>query len=85
MKIVESTKETNPITFGDIKVGDVFKLKGDKNYYMKAQHFGFENYDYYYDTCFYDSRNTVCLSNGKIMKTSTTTEIIPVDSELIIK
>lgn len=85
MKIVENTKETNPITFSDIKVGDVFKLKGDKNYYMKTQHLGFEAYDFYYDTSYYDSRNTVCLSNGKIMRTSTTTEVIPVDCELIIK
>lgn len=85
MKIVESTKEAKQITFANIKVGDVFKIKGDKNYYMKTQYFGFENYDYYYDTNYYDSRNTVCLSNGKIMKTQSTTEVIPVDCELIIK
>ena len=85
MKIVENTKEINPITFANIKVGDVFKLKGDKNYYMKTQYFSFEDYDFYYDTYYYDARNTVCLSNGKIMRIDKETEVIPVDCELIIK
>lgn len=85
MKIIENAKEIKAITFADIQVGDVFKLKNDTNYYMKTQHLGFEAYDFYYDTSYYDSRNTVCLSNGKIMRTTSTTEVIPVDCELVIK
>jgi hypothetical protein len=85
MKIVENTKEVKPITFVEIKVGDVFKLKNDTKYYMKTETFYFDEYNYYWDHVDYNSRNTVCLSNGKIMKTYGTTEIIPVDSELIVK
>lgn len=85
MKIIENTKKVKPITFADLKVGDVFKLKNDKNYYMKTEYFSFDEYDWYSDGCWYDYRNTVCLSTGKIMKTQSATEVIPVDSELVIK
>lgn len=85
MKIIENTKEVKAITFADLKVGDVFKISHDKNYYMKTEYFGFDEYDYLYDNIYYNCRNTVCLSNGKIMKTQSTTEVIPVDCELIIK
>lgn len=92
MKIIENTKEPKPITFADIKVGDVFKLKNDTKYYMKAEYLSFYNYEYswgnYYtddDQYQYDYRNVVCLSNGKLVKISKTTEVIPIDCELIIK
>lgn len=85
MKIVESTKEVKAITFSDIKVGDVFKLKNDPQYYMKTEYLSFDTYDYHYDCYNYDSRNTVCLSNGKIVRTHRLTEVIPIDCELIIK
>jgi hypothetical protein len=85
MKIIENTKEVKPITFADLEVGDVFKLSKDTNYYMKTQKFCFEEYDYLFDSPYMDYRNTVCLSNGRIMKTQKTTEVIPVDCELIIK
>ena len=85
MKIIENIKEPKPITFADLKVGDVFKLSHDTNYYMKTEIFNFEKYNFFDGDIYYDCRNTVCLSNGKIMKTQRTTEVIPVDCELIIK
>lgn len=91
MKIIENTKEVKPITFADIKVGDVFKLKNDTKYYMKTEYLSFYTYEYSWgnyctdDEYQYDCRNAVCLSNGKIVKINKTTEVIPIDSELIIK
>lgn len=85
MKIIENTKEVKPITFDDLKVGDVFKLKNDTNYYMKTECFSFECYDWCFDDIYWDYRNVVCLSNGKIMKVRKTTEVIPIDCELVIK
>lgn len=85
MKIIENTKEVKPITFADLKVGDVFKVSHDTKYYMKTEQISFDKYDYFDGDISYDWRNTVCLSNGKIMKTQKTTEVIPVDCELVIK
>ena len=85
MKIIENTKEPKPITFADLNIGDVFKLSHDTNYYMKTEYFSFDKWDIFDGDVYYDWRNTVCLSNGKIMKIQRTTEVIPVDSELIIK
>lgn len=85
MKIIDNTKEPKPITFADLKVGDVFKLRNDKNYYMKTERCNYDVYNWYYDDFDFDYRNTVCLSNGVIKKTYSTTEVIPVDSELVIK
>lgn len=93
MKIIENTKEPKAITFADFKVGDVFKLKNDTKYYMKIEYLSFYTYEYHWGNYYidedsgyeYDYRNAVCLSNGKIVKISKTTEVIPIDCELIIK
>lgn len=85
MKITEMNKEPKPITFADIKVGDVFKIHGDEKYYMKTEKKFFDIYDPFCDNFLEDYRNTVCLSNGKIIKVNEKTEVIPVDCELIIK
>ena len=85
MNIVETQKEVKPITFADIKVGDVFKIAEDPRYYMKTKSYSFDIYDPFCDDLFEDHRNTVCLSNGNIVKTNRLTEVFPVDCELIIK
>lgn len=84
MKIVESTNEPQ-ITFGDLKVGDVFKVKHDKNYYMKTEKYEVAYEDPFDGSFIWTYRNTICLSNGKIMKTSNDTKVFPIDCELIIK
>ena len=83
MKIVENIEEPK-ITFNSLKVGDVFKVKHDAKYYMKTENVVF------YDTLlgenfFRTYRNTVCLSNGAIMKTDMDIKVFPIDCELIIK
>lgn len=85
MKIIENTKEVKPITFSDIKIGDIFKVKNDHNYYMKTEKCEIDIYDHFSDDYYYDYRNVVCLSNGRMMKIYRTTEVTPVDCELIIK
>lgn len=85
MKITEMTKEPKRITFSDIKPGDVFKVKNDTNYYMKTERCE-ASYEDPFDGAFMLSyRNTICLSNGKLMATDNNIQVILVDCELIIK
>lgn len=83
MKIIENIEEPK-ITFDSLKVGDVFQVKHDANYYMKTENAVF--YDNLFSETFYKIyRNTICLSNGKIMKTDFDVKVFPIDCELIIK
>jgi hypothetical protein len=84
MKIVESIKEPQ-ITFDALKVGDVFQVKHDPKYYMKTESYVSFADDPFTDTFYRTYRNTVCLSNGKIMKTNGDVKVFPIDCELIIK
>ena len=85
MKIIDNTKEVKKITFEDIKIGDVFRRKDDERYYMRTERMYFDKYNPWYDDLDYDYRNAVCLSDGKITKIMSYSEVIPVDCELIIK
>lgn len=85
MKITDNTKEPKPITFADIKVGDVFKIKNDTDYYMKTTKCEIDVYDAFSDDYYYDCRNAVRLSNGSMSRVYGATEVIPVDCELVIK
>lgn len=85
MKITETIKEPAQISFGSLKIGDVFKIKNDKNYYMKTEKYETSYEDPFDGSYMYTFRNAVCLSNGKIIKVDGYINVIPVDCELIIK
>lgn len=85
MKIIENIKEVKVITFADLKIGDVFKLKNDKSYYMKTEKRYFDLMDDFDDYVGYSWFNAVCLSDGRLMTLLNSPEVIPVDCELIIK
>ena len=85
MKIIENTKEIKPITFEDINNGDVFKIRNDKNYYMKTNERKYDICDDYGCFMYCNSINAVCLSSASLWQFNRTTEVIPVDCELIIK
>lgn len=87
MKITDnSVKKSN--TFGDVEVGEVFK-SSNHQYFIKTE--TVINRDYYYDEYGYlidwnkKSFNALNLSTGTMATFHNASEIIPVDSELLIK
>lgn len=84
MQIIENIKEPQ-ITFDSLKVGDVFQVKHDSKYYMKTEHYVSFFNDPLTENFFRTYRNTICLSNGKIMKTDSDIKVFPIECELIIK
>ena len=84
MKIIENNEPTH-VAFDSLRVRDVFKIKNDTKYYMKTETYESIWQDPFDGGYFNTYRNTICLSNGAIMKTDKNTKVIPVDCELIIK
>ena len=87
MKITETNNEKT-VKFDSLKKGDVFKLRHDKNHYMKMERC--ETGTIYADSWYIDTydcswRNAVNLFNGNVVKICGNELVIPVDCELVVK